>query len=257
MLDMHMIGEALCRVQTDIAAPDSLINNKLNVLNQNEALSCFVRSVFPPTAPSLGKPRETEGVKRALTDEEREYIARAYKYVASLLEKPVFDMEYIAEINNICRWGAARSDMTSSSETEYYKIAKENFREMNANRDSFCTYKIGPTWRWFKANRDRSPYELAAGLFARMVVEPQMFWMRNEETGSVMAAYIFARAGIKPFYLDIDTAPEFFYLSDKIRLCSKFGPVRWMQSHYYTGRFAKFLQKNFKAVNAQHNGETI
>ena len=103
--------------------------------------------------------------------------------------------QYMLELNIITQIG---SDWAS----------KQKYREyIDKVEERFNRY-VWAVWNWYEANKDKSPWYLAAGVYARIVGSPQLFEEGNHRTGMLIASYILMREGYPPFVISEDNVEE-------------------------------------------------
>jgi hypothetical protein len=94
---------------------------------------------------------------------------------------------------------------------------------------------------WHALHANGSAWMRAAGVYIRILSEPELFIEGNHRTGALIISYILARAGHPPFVLTVPDAKEFFDWSTLFGSKRKSGFfLRW-QMPWLTHRFAKFL----------------
>ena len=187
------------------------------------------------TAPVTAK----DIIKKPLTDNERDHLVKAYEHLDVMLQKPELDPEDILDLNDICLFGMSVGSMPKTMEV---------LQQFQKYQKSFYSH-IRPTWQWLSKQSqkdDLSAYTLAAGLYTRIVNDSELFTDGHQRTGSLMMAYIMAKAGIAPFHLNEIIAPEFFIISNKIKNCGIF------KLNSSRNELSSFLSKYFHASYNRH-----
>jgi hypothetical protein len=85
---------------------------------------------------------------------------------------------------------------------------------------------IGGLVEWYRLNRHRPLWHLAAGLFMEVVSQPQLFIEGNHRTGLLLMNWVLLRAGQPPFVLSPDNTVEFFAAADTLSACRRRGLFR-------------------------------
>ena len=62
---------------------------------------------------------------------------------------------------------------------------------------------------WYTLHRNESPWKRAAGVYVRMLSEPELFIEGNHRTGALVMSYILAREGRPPFVLTAASAKAY------------------------------------------------
>jgi hypothetical protein len=70
---------------------------------------------------------------------------------------------------------------------------------------------------WYALHKNESVWKRAAGVYVRMLSEPQLFIEGNHRTGALLMSYILAREGNPPFVLTVENAKAYFDPSTLIR----------------------------------------
>jgi hypothetical protein len=63
---------------------------------------------------------------------------------------------------------------------------------------------------WYALKEGKSVWRRAAGVYIRILSEPQLFIEGNHRTGALIMSYLLAREGRAPFVLTDDNAREYF-----------------------------------------------
>lgn len=94
---------------------------------------------------------------------------------------------------------------------------------------------------WHALHCHESTWIRAAGVFIRILSEPELFIEGNHRTGALVMSYILARDGHPPFVLNAHRAKEFFDWSTLFSAKRKSGFLLRWQMPALTHNFAKFL----------------
>jgi hypothetical protein len=213
---MSHIHASLEKIQAGLETPESKINAKLKSEKK-----------FPLS--SLG----------------HRNLINAYEYLNILIKKPELQPKDILDLNDICMCGASFGSLKESKKLglllDYHDIKQSYLKKFNDH--------IRPTWEWLSAqtrDADISPYMIAAGLYTKIVNDSKLFTDGHQRTGSLMMAYILAKADIEPFYLKGEIAAKFFNISDKIKACGSMRPIKTFMLNRSRDQLARFLMDNFQ-----------
>jgi hypothetical protein len=99
---------------------------------------------------------------------------------------------------------------------------------------------------WYARNLDETVWRRSAGVFNRVLSEPQLFFEGNHRTGALIMSYLLAREGKPPFVLTRENARGFFDPSSVIKKTRKHGLLTQIKFRRLIKDFADFLdrQKN-------------
>ena len=105
---------------------------------------------------------------------------------------------------------------------------------------------IGDVMSWRALNRHKDVWRRAAGVYNRILSQPQLFIEGNHRTGALIMSYILASEGKPPFVLTKDNAEGYFNPSSVIRRNNKKNLMGEIKFRRLTKDFSKFLkdQKN-------------
>ena len=101
---------------------------------------------------------------------------------------------------------------------------------------------IGDIMDWFDRNRGKNVWRLAAGVFIRILSEPQLFIEGNHRTGALIMSYLLAREGRAPFVLTADNAREFFNPASVFKKTKKHSVTMRFKMPGLTSAFADYLK---------------
>ena len=82
-------------------------------------------------------------------------------------------------------------------------------------------FNIDDVLRWYHKHRGKSAWKLAAGLYVRILSQPQLYIEGNHRTGALIMSYILARNGKPPFVLSINNAKAYFDPSTLVKNTKK------------------------------------
>lgn len=95
---------------------------------------------------------------------------------------------------------------------------------------------------WYGRHRGDSAWHRAAGVYIRLLSEPQLFLEGNHRTGALLISYILLREGEPPFVLTPDSAQAFFDPSTLIKKIRKRSLAMQFRMPGLKNRFGRFLQ---------------
>ena len=101
---------------------------------------------------------------------------------------------------------------------------------------------IGAIVEWYKRHRKESPWQRAAGVYVRVLSEPQLYIEGNHRTGALIMSYILARDDKPPFVLSVENAIGYFDPSSVIKGTRKTTFALLFEVPRIKKRFAAFLQ---------------
>jgi hypothetical protein len=96
---------------------------------------------------------------------------------------------------------------------------------------------------WYAKHRDESAWKRAAGVYVRILSQPQLFLEGNHRSGSIIASYLLIREGLSPFVLTVDNAEGFFNPSSVIRNSAKYGVKALFELPKIKKKYAAFLEE--------------
>ncbi|MFY9657661.1 MAG: Fic family protein [Methylocystis sp.] len=145
----------------------------------------------------------------------------------------------LLELNMLVHLGA-----DSDRRNDYYGFVKhteERFEE-----------RFPPVMKWFDRHehQDEDPYKIAAGLYVRILSQPQLFIEGNHRTGSLVANYYLMLKGQNPFVMTVENAVEFLNLASDVKFTSEDIGSRFKRAIGWRDELARmrdFLSKNTQA----------
>ncbi len=96
---------------------------------------------------------------------------------------------------------------------------------------------------WYQLHRDESPWRRAAGVYVRVLSQPQLFIEGNHRTGALIMSYLLAREGRPPFVLTVDNAKAYFDPSTVITRTRKSSLMMLYRLPAIKKSFAAFLKQ--------------
>jgi hypothetical protein len=95
---------------------------------------------------------------------------------------------------------------------------------------------------WHAMHADESAWMRAAGVYIRMMSEPELFIEGNHRTGALVMSYLLVRGGQPPFVMTVDNAKDFLDWSAHFTIKRKSGLALRCQMTWLKRRFAGFLK---------------
>ena len=139
--------------------------------------------------------------------------------------------------------------------TDAAKLARHH-RMLEATEDRFYEEPgagIGDVMTWHSFNRGKDVWRRAAGVYNRILSDPQLFIEGNHRTGALIMSYILAREGKPPFVLTRKNAQGYFNPSSVVKKTKKRHLLGEIKFKRLTSEFSDFLksQKNIEFLLPQ------
>ena len=103
-------------------------------------------------------------------------------------------------------------------------------------------FNIDDILRWYYGHENESPWKRAAGVYVRILSQPQLYIEGNHRTGALIMSYILVRDGKAPFVLTVDNAKAYFDPSTLIKETKKTPTTLLTKLPRMKKRFAEFLR---------------
>jgi len=97
---------------------------------------------------------------------------------------------------------------------------------------------------WYALNRGKNVWRRAAGIFIRILSDPQLFIEGNHRTGALVMSYMLAREDRPPFVLTTKNAREFFNPASAFKKTKKHSIVMQLKMPGLTRAFADYLKQH-------------
>jgi hypothetical protein len=173
-----------------------------------------------------------------MTDEVVENMLAGYSFVDAAIcnEIDLFDLPYLhglLELNHLVLCG---SDL---------KYRQEHHKHIEATRERFYYQEggnIDTILAWYHRHAHQSPWKRAAGVYVRILSQPQLYFEGNHRTGALIMSYLLAHDGQPPFVLSVDNAKAYFDPSTLIKLTKKTPGTMLAKLPRIKNQFAKFLR---------------
>ena len=125
-------------------------------------------------------------------------------------------------------------------------VRKENRKHLEATAQRFYHqegFDIGGILAWHEKHAGESPWKRAAGVYVRILSQPQLYIEGNHRTGALIMSYLLARDGRPPFVLTVDNAKAYFDPSTLIKATRKTTSTLLAKLPRMKKSFAAFLQQ--------------
>lgn len=175
----------------------------------------------------------------ALTDEIVEHLLTGYMFVDQALAEDIDllsprHITCLLELNHLVLCGVDP------------QVRREHTKHIIATTTRFYTqeaFNIDDILRWHTKHQDESPWRRAAGVYVRILSQPQLYIEGNHRTGALIMSYILARAGKAPFVLTVDNALAYFDPSSLVKATLKTPTTLLTKLPRMKKRFANFLKE--------------
>ncbi len=104
------------------------------------------------------------------------------------------------------------------------RVRKEYSKHIDTTTRRFYEQKgcnINDIVRWYHKHHNESPWKRAAGVYVRLLSQPQLYIEGNHRTGALIMSYILAQDGKAPFVLTVDNAKAYFDPSTLVKSMKK------------------------------------
>ncbi len=185
---------------------------------------------------------EINAVLKTRRDPLEDYIIdnmmAGYAYVDEMLADGVNpfkarNAQKLLEINHLVLCG--------SMET----VRREHAKHINYTADRFYhqpDFNIHHILQWVKNNRKNSQWRLSAGVYIRILSQPQLFFEGNHRSGALFMSYLMSRQGHPPFVLSIDNALAYFDPSTVVKESKRCVYTQLIKLPRIEKYFVKFLK---------------
>jgi hypothetical protein len=137
------------------------------------------------------------------------------------------------ELNHIVLCGL--SEQVRQEYQTHVEAATQRFYEQEE-------FNIDDILRWYYRHAQESAWKRAAGVYVRILSQPQLYIEGNHRTGALIMSYILVRDGKAPFVLTVDNAKAYFDPSTLIKETKKTPTTMLMKLPGMKKRFAEFLR---------------
>jgi len=102
---------------------------------------------------------------------------------------------------------------------------------------------INDLYEWYTLQRHVPVWQRAAGVYIRILSEPQVFIEGNDRTGALVMSYILAKEGLPPFVLTATNAKAYFETSALIKRLPRNGLANLFRLPRLKTRIADYLEE--------------
>jgi hypothetical protein len=175
----------------------------------------------------------------SMTDEVLENMLAGYTFVDKAVADGVdlFTLRHATaflELNHIVLCG-----LNPQVRQEYQTHIAATTQRFHAQEE--CN--IDDILRWYYRHEDESSWKRAAGVYVRILSQPQLYIEGNHRTGALIMSYILMRDGKAPFVLTVDNAKAYFDPSTLIKETKKTATTMLTKLPRMKKRFANFLRE--------------
>jgi len=125
------------------------------------------------------------------------------------------------------------------------RVRQEHEKHLAATTHRFYNqegFNISNILHWYEKHAAESPWKRAAGVYVRILSQPQLYIEGNHRTGALIMSYILVRNGEAPFVLSVENAREYFDPSTMAKETKKTTMTLLMKLPGIKKRFANFLR---------------
>ena len=174
----------------------------------------------------------------SMTDEVLENMLAGYTFVDKAVADGVdlFTLRHataLLELNHIVLCGL-NQQVRQEYQTHIAAAAQRFHAQEECNIDDIL--------RWYYRHEDESPWKRAAGVYVRILSQPQLYIEGNHRTGALIMSYILMRDSKAPFVLTVDNAKAYFDPSTLIKETKKTATTMLTKLPRMKKRFAGFLR---------------
>lgn len=174
----------------------------------------------------------------SMTDEVVENMLAGYAFVDRAIAQNMdlltsMHAAWLLELNHLVLCGGD-SRVRSEYHAHLEATAQRFYRQEEFNIDDIL--------HWHEKHASESPWKRAAGVYVRMLSQPQLYVEGNHRTGALIMSYILVRNGEAPFVLSVENAREYFDPSTIVKEMKKTTMTLLMKLPGIKKRFANFLR---------------
>jgi prophage maintenance system killer protein len=174
----------------------------------------------------------------SMTDAVRENMLAGYSFVDRAVADGVnlFTLRHataLLEINHIVLCGL--DEQVRQEYQAHIEATTQRFYEQEE-----CN--IDDILRWYYKHEQESAWKRAAGIYVRILSQPQLYIEGNHRTGALIMSYILMREGKAPFVLTVDNAKAYFDPSTLVKETKKTAATLLMKLPRMKKLFADFLR---------------
>ena len=200
----------------------------------NEAAPRFEKDLLIVMRVYFEKPRTTVGWKGLINDPRLDHSYRINEGLR-LARSLLLEINATVLCGDDARRRAEYAQHLAASESRFYGDGEGSAKQL---------------LDWYAAHRDESTWKRAAGVYVRILSEPQLFIEGNHRSGSLIVSYLQLRDGFPPFVLSLDNAEAYFNPSTVIRRQPKSGVAALFKLPRIKKRYARFLEEQAHGARA-------
>jgi prophage maintenance system killer protein len=195
-----------------------------------------VQREFPKINESLQSRRDS------MTDAVLENMLAGYIFVDRAVADGVdlFTLRHATaflEINHIVLCGL-NEQVRQEYQTHIETTTQRFYEQEECNIDDIL--------RWYYKHEKESAWKRAAGVYVRILSQPQLYIEGNHRTGALIMSYLLVREGKAPFVLTVDNAKAYFDPSTLIKETKKTATTVLTKLPRMKTRFANFLREQVR-----------
>jgi hypothetical protein len=182
----------------------------------------------------------------SMTDAVLENMLAGYTFIDRAVADSVdlFMLRHVTallEINHVVLCGV--NPQIRQEYQNHIEATTQRFHEQEA-------FNINDILRWYYRHEKETSWKRAAGMYVRILSQPQLYIEGNHRTGALIMSYILLRDGKPPFVLTVENAKAYFDPSTLIKQTTKTTTTMLMKLPGMKKRFAAFLhaQANEKYI---------
>ena len=210
------------------ATPETKVGGRINLLTVEGALRRTQRLLG-------GTPDRDPFDDRVLAN-----LLAGYEYVDRLLTAGVDpfalgNLKHLLELNCLVLCGVSPERRAAYA------------RHLEANERRFYGEDVAgvrEVVEWIAGHPGAPGAELAAGVYAMVLAQPQLFIEGNHRTGVLAMSYVLARQGLPPFVLTPENAGAYFEISAAFRDVAKRSPAMRFRISSLVARLAGLLAED-------------
>ena len=192
-----------------------------------------VQREFPKINESLQSRRDS------MTDAVLENMLAGYIFVDQAVADgaDLFTLRHataLLELNHIVLCGL--NEQVRQEYQTHIETATKRFYEQEE-------FNIDDILRWYYKHEKESAWRRAAGVYVRILSQPQLYIEGNHRTGALIMSYLLVREGKAPFVLTVDNAKAYFDPSTLIKETKKTATTVLTKLPRMKKLFADFLRK--------------
>jgi len=174
----------------------------------------------------------------SMTDEVLENMLAGYAFVDKAVADgaDLFTLRHIPdllELNHIVLCGL-NQQVRQEYQTHIEATAQRFYEQEEFNIDDILC--------WYYKHENESPWKRAAGVYVRILSQPQIYIEGNHRTGALIMSYILVRDGKAPFVLTVDNAKAYFDPSTLFKATTKTATTLLTKLPRMKKLFAEFLR---------------